>query len=89
MCESLGKKLKKNMVKMPTFLVCTYNSQDFAQIQENLARSHVRETVTFRNSVQPVQQACFFIFTIDSHLIPLIRQKAPNSSKKYQKLPIH
>ena len=71
---------------MPTFLVCTYNSQDFAQTQENFARSHAHETVTFRNSVQPAQQACFFIFPIDSHLIPLIRQKASKSSKKYQKI---
>ena len=27
-----------------------YNSQDFAQTQENFAQSHDRETVTFRNS---------------------------------------
>ena len=35
---------------MHKFLVCAYNSQDFAQTQENFARSHDRETVTFRNS---------------------------------------
>ena len=35
---------------MHTCLVCAYNSQDFAQTQENVARSHDRETVTFRNS---------------------------------------
>ena len=44
------RKLKKREVKMHTFLGCTYNSQDFAQTQENFARSHDRETVTFRNS---------------------------------------
>ena len=31
-------------------LVCAYNSQDFAQTQENFARSQDRETMTFRNS---------------------------------------
>ena len=35
---------------MHTFLGCTYNYQDFAQTQKNFARSHDRETVTFRNS---------------------------------------
>ena len=35
---------------MHTFLDCTYKSQDFAQTQENFARSHDRETVIFRNS---------------------------------------
>ena len=35
---------------MHEFLVCTYNSQDFAQTQENVARLHDPETVTFRNS---------------------------------------
>ena len=29
---------------------CAYNSQDFAQTQENFARLHDRETVTFKNS---------------------------------------
>ena len=33
-----------------TFLVWVYTSQDFAQTQQNFARSHDRETVTFRNS---------------------------------------
>ena len=36
-------------VEIHNFLVCAYNSQDFAQIQENFARSHDRATVTFRN----------------------------------------
>ena len=45
-----GKMVKE--VKMHRFLVCTYKSQDFAQIQENFARSHDRVTVTFRNSGQ-------------------------------------
>ena len=35
---------------MHTFLGCTYNSQDFAETQENFAQSHDLETVTFRNS---------------------------------------
>ena len=35
---------------MHTFLVCKYNFQDFAQTQENFARSHKHVTVTFRNS---------------------------------------
>ena len=36
---------------MHKFLVCAYNSQYFAQTQENFARSRDRETVKFRNSV--------------------------------------
>ena len=39
------KKIKKE-VNMHIFLACAYNYQDFAQTQENLARSHDRETVT-------------------------------------------
>ena len=38
-------------VKMHKLWVSAYKSQDFAQGQENFARSHDRETVTFRNSV--------------------------------------
>ena len=45
----MKKKLKKE-VKIHKFLVCAYNSQDFAQTQENFARSQDRATVTFRNS---------------------------------------
>ena len=37
-------------VKMNNFVVCACKSQDFAQSQKNVARSHDRETVTFRNS---------------------------------------
>ena len=37
-------------VKIHDFFVCTFKSQDFAQIPENFARSRDRETVTFRNS---------------------------------------
>ena len=33
-----------------TFIVWVYTSQDFAQTQQNFARSHDRVTVTFRNS---------------------------------------
>ena len=45
-------KKKKNLkeVKMYSFLVCACKSEDFAQSQQNFARSHDRETVTFRNS---------------------------------------
>ena len=42
---------------MHKFLVCTYKSQDFAQSQTIFARSHDRETVTFRNS-EPNQTMC-------------------------------
>ena len=35
---------------MHEYLVYAYKSQDFAQCQKNFARSHDRETVTFRNS---------------------------------------
>ena len=45
----MEKKLKK-VVKMHKFLGCAYNFQDLAQTQENFARSHDRDTVTFRNS---------------------------------------
>ena len=37
-------------VGMHKFLVSKYQSQNVAQSQENFARSHDRETVTFRNS---------------------------------------
>ena len=41
---------RKKGVQMHNFFVCAYNSQDFAQTQENCARLHDCETVTFRNS---------------------------------------
>ena len=44
------KKKTVKEVKMHKFLVCAYKSQDIAQSEENFARSHDRETVTFRNS---------------------------------------
>ena len=37
-------------VKMHKFLLSEYKTHDFAQSQENFARSHDRVTVTFRNS---------------------------------------
>ena len=37
-------------VKIHTFLLCAYKSQNVAQSQENFARSHNRATVIFRNS---------------------------------------
>ena len=35
---------------MHGFLVCEYKCEDFAQSQKICARSHKRETMTFRNS---------------------------------------
>ena len=37
-------------VEMHNFLVSKYQSQDFAQSQDNFVRSHDGETVTLRNS---------------------------------------
>ena len=47
----MSKKKKKTVkeVKMHKFLVYACKSQDFAQSQKNCARSHDRETMTFRN----------------------------------------
>ena len=44
------KKKSVKEVKMLKFLVCAYKSQYFGQSQKFFARSHDRETVTFRNS---------------------------------------
>ena len=44
------KKKTVKVVKMPKIFVCASKSQDMAQSQKNFARSHDRETVTFRNS---------------------------------------
>ena len=43
-------KITVKEVKINKFSVRTYKSQDFAQCQENCARLHDRETVTFRKS---------------------------------------
>ena len=43
-------KINCKQVKIHKFLVCAYKSWNFAQSQENFARSHDRVTVTFRNS---------------------------------------
>ena len=51
MCKTFKKNTVKE-VEMHTFLVCAYKSQDFAQSQKKIARSHDRETVSFRNSEQ-------------------------------------
>ena len=48
----MKKKKTVKEVKRHTFLVFACISQDFAQIQKKFARSHDRETVTFRNSVK-------------------------------------
>ena len=44
------KKKTVKEVKMHIFLVGAVKSQVFAQSQKKFARSHDRETVTFRNS---------------------------------------
>ena len=44
------KKKTVKEVKMHNFVVRTCKSQGFAQSQKLFARSHDRETVTFRNS---------------------------------------
>ena len=41
-----------------TFLVWVYTFQDFAQTQQNFARSHDRETVTFKNSAIIISTFC-------------------------------
>ena len=43
-------------VKMHNFLVRACKSQDFAQSQQSFARSHDRETVTFRNSEETMTE---------------------------------
>ena len=47
------KKKTVKEVKMQKNLVCAGKSKDFAQSQKKFARSHDRETVTFRNSGPP------------------------------------
>ena len=51
------KKLTVKAVKMQIFLVCACKFHDFAQSQTNFARSHNRETVTFRISALEVVMA--------------------------------
>ena len=46
---------------MHKLLVCAY-SQDFTQTQENFARSHDCETVTFRNSDLYVFKCIYIIY---------------------------
>ena len=50
------KKKTVKEVKKHQFLVCACKSEDFAQSQKNFARSHDRETVTFRNSDHPLSK---------------------------------
>ena len=50
----MKKKKTVKGVKMHNCLVFACKSQDFAQSQKFCARSHDRETVSFRNSVAPV-----------------------------------
>ena len=47
------KKKTVKEVKMHNFLVCGCKYQDFAQSQKFFARSHDRDTVTFRNFAGP------------------------------------
>ena len=49
MCVKMKKKTVKE-VKMHNFFICACKSQDFAQSQKKLARSHDRTTAHFRNS---------------------------------------
>ena len=51
MCKP-GRRKSVEEVKMHKVLVCVRKSQDFAQIQKNIARLYNRETATFRK--------CFF-----------------------------
>ena len=44
------KKQTVKEVKMHKLLVCACKSQDFVQSKNKFARSHNRDTVTFRNS---------------------------------------
>ena len=50
---------------MHNLLVCAYNSQYFAQTQENVAQSHDRETVPFRNS--ELLLLCLLVFCQEIH----------------------
>ena len=45
-------KTEKEVI-LPIIFSWPYNFQVFAQTQKNFARSHDRETVTFRNSASP------------------------------------
>ena len=47
--RSLNKEKTVKEVQMHKFIVCACKSQDFAQSKKNFARSHNRETMTFRN----------------------------------------
>ena len=60
-CESLRKQQQQQKVKMHNFLVCAYNSQDFAQTEENFVQLHDHETVTFRNSVFKSSMKIYFL----------------------------
>ena len=53
-----------NEIKMHTFLVCACKSQDFAQSQKFVARSHDPETVTFGNSVIWISLKCTLSGTV-------------------------
>ena len=55
---------KKNLQKEDKIqkkIVSKYNSQDFAQTQENFAWSHDCETINFRNSVQGLMAIAYSI----------------------------
>ena len=64
----MKKKLEKD-VKMHKFLVCAYNSKDFAQTQENFARSHDRETVTFRTPASVLDNIQIFVCFLKTFLL--------------------
>ena len=52
------KKKTVKEVKMREFLIWACKSQDFAQSQKKVARSHNRVTVTFRNSGRSSSKVC-------------------------------
>ena len=54
---------------MHYFFVCAYNSQDFSQTQENFARSHDRETATFRNSASLLDNIQIFVCFLKTFLL--------------------
>ena len=55
----------KTCKKCISFLVWVHTSQDFAQTQQNVARSHDRLTVTFRNSALCILNTLYYaLYTV-------------------------
>ena len=59
----MKKKKTVREVKMHKLLVCACKSQDLAQSQKKVERSHNRETVTFRNSAAHMVLMAYWNFT--------------------------